>query len=440
MEASSMEDTGDSILTSVAARKLAQHGLRVEDVLLVVRRLREGLPHLQFSAWTAVESTLTEATVQESQGKLACHIPVGGLDLSSSVRSALGRVTKADDAILRDMTGEARQLLAVSGRAGTYLADFGLPGLSRALARLLRRPAAWPVVSDTLRNVRALASETYEDHRIPFGLILTTHTGDADAPLSFESKRVKALTDGFSTALLVNLAGGLAGIIALPGSREAGRSNLHRPWWLSPLADSAARVGGVGVALTRAGDVLVAHGREMIASHRSGHWMVWRHSQLLALIRRSWHTGGRGDALDRVIAAAYRVALELSTRRSGGLLVIASSRDGAKKLVASRRDLLGARGRLPGERWLDASLEGVPVHHMDRRIVADLASIDGALILDRTGRMLAFGAMVRSSTSNSTQGARSRAAVAASRRGLALKVSSDGAISVYRHGGLVLDL
>jgi hypothetical protein len=53
---------------------------------------------------------------------------------------------------------------------------------------------------------------------------------------------------------------------------------------------------------------------------------------------------------------------------------------------------------------------------------------------------MAYGAMVRSSSSTSTQGARSRAAVAASRLGLAMKISSDGGISVYRHGKPVVSL
>ena len=74
------------------------------------------------------------------------------------------------------------------------------------------------------------------------------------------------------------------------------------------------------------------------------------------------------------------------------------------------------------------------------QVQADLASADGALIVDRTGRLMAYGAMVRSSSSTSTQGARSRAAVAASRLGLAMVISADGGISVYRHGRPVVSL
>jgi DNA integrity scanning protein DisA with diadenylate cyclase activity len=240
--------------------------------------------------------------------------------------------------------------------------------------------------------------------------------------------------------LLLDRRGGLAGIVALLASRETVRSRLARPWWFSSLADTAARVGGVGVALTRGGDLLIAHRRELVVSQRCGLWMLWRHSELLRRIRQSWQTQGRGDELDQVIVATYRVALELALRRSGGLLVIASSQEEGRKLVVSKGDLLGSSRRLAEERRLDASLAHRVVHRTDRRIIADLASVDGALIVDRTGRVIAYGAMVRTSSSDSTQGARSRAAVAASRIGLAVKVSSDGGISVYRQGRLVVSL
>ena len=433
-------------LTPAAARAVARCGLRPDDVALVLRRIAEALPHLELSEWRLAADADSTADVRvhavgTSARALHCHLRLAGVQLAARVRSPTGRVSRSDRLILRDMADEARHLLERPGEARGSLADFGLATFSRAVARLARPRLEWETVSGTLRSLRALASETYEGHRISYGVIFTTRARRGDAPaLSFENQRFKTLTDGFSTALLLDRRGVLAGLVALVASRETIRSRLARPWWFSSLADTAARVGGVGVALTRGGDMLVAHRRELVVSQRSGHWMLWRHSDLLGRIRRSWHTRGRGDELDHVIVAMYRVALELALRRSGGLLVVASSREGGRRLVVSKGDLLGSPRRPAEERQLDASLEGQVVQRADRRIVADLASVDGALIVDRTGRLMAYGAMVRTSSSASTQGARSRAAVAASRLGLAMKVSSDGGIAVYRHGNLVVSL
>ena len=433
-------------LTTTAARLVTRWGFRPDDVAFVLRRMAEALPHLELSEWgAAADGDSTRGVrihaVGAPAGAPRCHLRLAGAHLAAHVRSPTGRVTRSDRIILRDMADEARQLLEVPARARGSLADFGQATFSRALARLLRPHLEWEMVAATLRSLRALASETSEGHRISYGLIFTTRGQRGNAPLlSLENKRFKTLTDGFSTALLLDRRGGLAGMVALVPSRETVRSSLARPWWFSSLADTAARVGGIGVALTHGGDLLVAHRRELLVSQRSGLWMLWRHSELLGRIRQSWRTRGRGGELDHVIVAMYRVALELALRRSGGLLVVASSREGGRKLVVSKGDLLDSPRRPAEERRLDASLEGQVVHRTDRRIVADLASVDGALIVDRTGRLMAYGAMVRSSSSTSTEGARSRAAVAASRLGLAMKVSSDGGISVYRHGNLVVSL
>ncbi|HYQ82283.1 MAG TPA: hypothetical protein VEP68_12310 [Anaeromyxobacteraceae bacterium] len=430
-------------LTSTAARAVARCGIRPDDVALVLRRMAEALPHLDLSHWDVAgpDAGFRAGAIRRGQGPLGLHLPLGEARLVARATSPLGPVARADRVILGELTEEARHLLQTPDRARGAISDFGLATFSRAVARLLAPRLEWEMVLGALRGLRALASETYEGHRISYGLIFTTRPGRGDGPLlSFENKRLKTFTDGFSTALLLDRRGGLAGIVALVPSPEGVGSSLARPWWFGSLADTAARVGGVGVALTRGGDLLVAHRRQLVVTQRSGLWMLWRHAELLARIRRSWHTRGRGDQLDRVIVALYRVALELALRRSGGLLVVASSREAGRKLVVSRADLLGSPRRPVEEQRLDASLEGRLVHHTDRRIVADLASADGALIVDRTGRLMAYGAMVRSSSSPATQGARSRAAVAASRLGLAMKVSSDGGISVYRHGNPVVSL
>jgi len=432
-------------LTSTAGKLVASHGLRPDDVVLVLRRLEEALPHLEISEWGVADDGDPSREVRirrtGSPGELACQLPIVGGRLFAQVRSPSGLVSRPDRSILRDLADEARQLLEAPGRARGSLADFGLATFSRAIARLLGPQVDWEVVSGTLRSLRALASETYEGHRIAFGLILTTRVSSGDAaPLSLENKRFKTLTDGFSTALLLDCRGALAGMVALLASRETVRSSLARPWWFGALADTAARLGGVGVALTRGGDLLIGHRQELIVSQRSGLWMIWRHADLLLRVRQSWRTGEGGGVLDQVLVAIYRIALELALRRSGGLLIVVSIREQGRRLVVSRGDLLGSPQRRAEERRLDASLERLLVHRTDRRIIADLASVDGALIVDRTGRLIAYGAMVRSSSSNSTQGARSRAAVAASRRGLAVKVSSDGGISVYRRGKLVVSL
>jgi len=108
-------------------------------------------------------------------------------------------------------------------------------------------------------------------------------------------------------------------------------------------------------------------------------------------------------------------------------------------LLASNTDQIGARGRGAAEKALDVMLQRRRLQHIDRRIATDLASLDGAVIVDRSGRTLAYGAMTKTA-GGARQGARTRAAIAASRQGLAIKVSSDGDISFFARGELMMEL
>jgi DNA integrity scanning protein DisA with diadenylate cyclase activity len=68
-----------------------------------------------------------------------------------------------------------------------------------------------------------------------------------------------------------------------------------------------------------------------------------------------------------------------------------------------------------------------------------LARVDGATIVDRNGRLLAFGAIVHSFESGS-EGARTAAARALSTRvSVAIAVSQDGPITVFVDGRRTLE-
>ena len=83
---------------------------------------------------------------------------------------------------------------------------------------------------------------------------------------------------------------------------------------------------------------------------------------------------------------------------------------------------------------------------LDPSVLSALATLDGATVMDTGGSMLAVGAILRHPLSSEhakadglAEGARTTAALAASRFGPVLKVSEDGLITFY-DGGRVWDL
>ena len=74
---------------------------------------------------------------------------------------------------------------------------------------------------------------------------------------------------------------------------------------------------------------------------------------------------------------------------------------------------------------------------LDPSVLAALASLDGATVVDRASRLLAAGAILRHPpvemhhSLGVVEGARTTAALAASRFGPVLKVSEDGVITFF---------
>ena len=90
----------------------------------------------------------------------------------------------------------------------------------------------------------------------------------------------------------------------------------------------------------------------------------------------------------------------------------------------------------PSRRDLLRLLQGRSITDLDPSVLAALASLDGAMVTDRTGCLLAAGAILRHppdhlEAGGVVEGARTTAAMAASQFGPVLKVSEDGVITFF---------
>jgi hypothetical protein len=146
------------------------------------------------------------------------------------------------------------------------------------------------------------------------------------------------------------------------------------------------------------------------------------------------------NVLPKVVKSIYRVALDVSFRRSGALFVLLRNRQNKHKLVVPG-DGIGDDEREALHKAFDETLVGARVQTMSRALLAEVSSIDGGVVLDNQGALLAYGAVLKTSGRfHPSEGSRTKAAVSASRLGIAVKVSSDGDITFYSKGKPFLEL
>ena len=146
------------------------------------------------------------------------------------------------------------------------------------------------------------------------------------------------------------------------------------------------------------------------------------------------------NVLPRVVKSIYRAALDVSFRRSGALFVLLRNRTNNGKLVILG-DAIGDGTREELHAAFDQTLGSTNIQNMSRVVLTELSGLDGGVVLDNQGRMLAYGAVLKASGHfHPSEGSRTKAAISASRYGIAVKVSSDGDITFYEGRKIFLEL
>lgn len=100
-------------------------------------------------------------------------------------------------------------------------------------------------------------------------------------------------------------------------------------------------------------------------------------------------------------------------------------------------DAIGDPGRRQDDRDFDGVIERHKMQSLPRAVAVEIASLDGAVVLANSGRILAYGAVLqprKAGKIRGSEGSRTKAAIGASMYGLAVKISSDGDITVYYDG------
>jgi hypothetical protein len=303
------------------------------------------------------------------------------------------------------------------------------------------------LIAETIDFLIELSGSRVESHDLTHGVVITDALEDTPVlrlayPADVRTaKRAPLLFDGRRSVLIVDLQGrartelqrhriGRLGPAISSGSDAAGDSSDSG----SLVTAASRRLGGIGFFL-RADRTIwgVIDGQPMLV-RRGEHWTAFP-LELAASIARMI---GGGAAAQIVVEAAFMI----SGQRHGAILAIVEDADVLDGNV-SLKDRYDLRDRIDPE----AVRTETRLHHLidaddelDEYTLARLAALDGATIVDRDSRLLAYGAIVPSRDSEH-EGARTAAAKTLSHIAhVVLKVSADGDITIFREGTAVTTL
>jgi len=310
-------------------------------------------------------------------------------------------------------------------------------------------------IASIVEMLRVAALSTYENRPISTGVLVLG--GDHDpcrsdiAPaLSGAASHMESLSsiksfyrlaDGVRTVFLADVEGRLLDIIDVDRwSRQlCPEAILDVPGAEGYQAHARATLEqrSVCVVLSPSREIKVfAEGAEVFAFHGA----AWH----LLDLKAKYEVWAEAVGNPLLALRLFQTALDLADAREGALFVVLRDpADAVPRLVAApdRLDVCD-RSETPGSgavsrREILHLLEGRTATDLDPSVLATLASLDGAIVVDGEGRLLAAGAILRHPPSEEIEqggmieGARTTAAMTASKFGPVLKVSEDGEITFY---------
>jgi hypothetical protein len=308
-------------------------------------------------------------------------------------------------------------------------------------------------IAQAIEVLRVAALSSYENRPISTGVLLLD--GDHN-PLAPEGTRIdesvcytQALTrvksffrlvDGVRTLFLVCRNSVLLDIVDIDrwAAQVTGDQPLPAPCPATYQAHALATLGNrhVAIVLSPSHEIKVFAGGAQALAYRHATWT-------LLDLQRKYELWAEAVGNIPLAQCLFRSALDLADDRHGALFVVL--RDPASSVAhlvsaADRLDVAGARPDAsagPTRRDLLSVLTGRHVTELDPTVLAALASLDGATVMDRQGTLVAVGAILRHFSgepmpeSGIVEGARTTAAMSASRFGPVLKISEDGGITFF---------
>ncbi len=345
----------------------------------------------------------------------------------------------------------------------SYLKRLNMTAIEKAICESVTETA-----SETLLNIVTMldsySSRTYEGKRIDFGIIIN-ETIDSENKIErlhyhnmFKYDFFAVLSNGMQSCVEFDKEGYYIGHMSLERMR-------FKPTICSYDYISFARycdANRIGVVLDTNGDTLIFKNRSLIYSKKRGVWNSYCHDEIITLL-----SNRSSASIKEIRKSIYFTSLDVSFAGTGGCIsylnkgsteqalthididdilterhfeikkaqILESTKKRSKNV--SPIDYANLTYQEYVEKYektktsaLKQTIAGRKFHELNRKLREELASIDGATIVDYDGTIIACGAIVRIEA-GSMGGGRLAATNTLAKYGVAVKISQDGIMQAF---------
>lgn len=333
--------------------------------------------------------------------------------------------------------------------------------IEKAICKSLTNSSS-KTLSALLTEMSYWSQRTYEGNQTELGFIVTNKKigskTNANLHISkFLQKDFSALlSDGQNSFLEISADGFVTNYIS---PAKFADTSLFAPYKYLHLA-MLCTGSKIGICLSEQGDVLVFKNKSLLFAKKGGVWLCFSHDEIISKL--SEHAG----EYEEVRRAIYISALDTSFNRCGGCIVHVNSGDSynvlkhideADVLYKDSYDFIQQEkinqsffGGLENnttevptfdqflyeEKCLKTAtlqklIDGKKFQELDRKFRQELIAIDGAVVIDYDGKILAVGAIIKIEA-GSSGGGRLAAAKTLSNYGISIKISNDGTMQGFK--------
>ncbi len=369
--------------------------------------------------------------------------------------------------LLKSIISEINKIALIPLEDDSYLSVLQENAIEKSICQSICEQETANCMFSIINEIQKWSARTYEGRKIAIGIILNLSQDISAQEDAINFSNIMSndffalLSDGLNSYIEFDKKGNLIGYVQMDKVKKL-------PTICPYEYENVARYCNerkIGIVLTVNGDILIFKNRNLLFANRLGRWNIYSHEEVIQLLSY------RGNySIKDIRRSIYYTALDSSYSYKGGCIVYLNKDEIENALThinahdiidehyfeLKKAQVLEVAGRLYNLQTLSSVeatynvpyltflqeqrcvkaqcirkiINGKPFHELSRKLRLELVSMDGAIVIDSEGRIIAVGAILKIEA-GSEGGGRLAAATTLSKYGTAIKISQDGIIKAF---------